>query len=739
MSTERELVQRLGVVGRSFFGGFDSLREVQRQAIEPIHLGGSVLVSSATASGKTEAVLAPLIARIREQSPGQVEGVRLLAVAPTRALVNDLYARLEAPLAACGWRAGRQTSDHQDKTRSPHVLITTPESFDSMLVRDGRWEHGVLCGHLLSTVEAVFIDEAHLFESSPRGAQLVWLLGRLRRLRAHGVRTGGQPSEAIQACGASGSGTEPARLPERLLGPGSLAIVVPGSREIDLLGVTDQTTWVRLDQLPDLEAIHSALLYTGGADDIPAIVAHVWRAIERGSETDCRKVLVFVPSRALCDRLALKLADALKGRRELFVGAHHGSLERPARERAESEFARNRDAVLVATTTLEVGIDIGDVDVVAVVGAPPDTSSLLQRIGRSGRRTGRVRILPIVRGQVEGRAMASMLEAACHGVLDPVPHARLWSVFVQQAASHTAQARRPGRRRSDLLGLAQSVWPETTQPGTATQIIDGLVDGGVLKQVGDRLVLGDEWSDRFERAGGDFHHNFGSGGQGVPVIDSATGEVIAHVPQQTAGGGSVAIGGRRWRVVSQSGEIVVSTAAKASGDAPFQYATRAAPIGRPYASHLRRGLGFGETSAPVVRAPNGELWFHFGGAVTEAVLKQCLSGLRSVRGLVGIALSGRPTAGEVEAIARDPEPLARALHALSDELAMPSELGRHHDLLPAAVQRDVCRSMCDLVDLQQWLVSRTLEVSESEAKALFNLVSAMGWPDEYAVRSRYVS
>ena len=99
---------------------------------------------------------------------------------------------------------------------------------------------------------------------------------------------------------------------------------------------------------------------------------------------------------------------------------------------AEQEFSRSRDAVLVATTTLEVGIDIGDVDVVAVVGAPPDTSSLLQRIGRSGRRSGHVRVVPIVRGPIEGRALCSMLDAACRGSLDPAPQARLWSVFVSR-------------------------------------------------------------------------------------------------------------------------------------------------------------------------------------------------------------------------------------------------------------------------------------------------------------------
>ena len=432
MVSDRELVRSLGPVGRAFFGRFHALREVQRHAIEPIFSGKNVLLSSATASGKTEAVFAPLVARIRAQAPSSGEEILVLAVAPTRALVNDLHARLQGPLSEIGWSCGRQTSDHQDKVRRPHVLITTPESFDSMLVRDSKWEHGALAGHLLANVEALFLDEAHLFESSPRGDQLVWLFGRLRRLREHALRQEWISFEEVQVCAASATVSNPEGLARRLLGEGGRAVLVPGSREIEILSTGAATDWVPLEGLADPEAIYANLLLADGPDDMDSIVRHVWRAIERGSVTDCRKVLVFVPSRALCDRLSLALFDTFTSRRELFVGAHHGSLERAMREDAEQEFSRSRDAVLVATTTLEVGIDIGDVDVVAVVGAPPDTSSLLQRIGRSGRRSGHVRVVPIVRGPIEGRALCSMLDAACRGSLDPAPQARLWSVFVSR-------------------------------------------------------------------------------------------------------------------------------------------------------------------------------------------------------------------------------------------------------------------------------------------------------------------
>ena len=148
--SDRELVRALGPVGDAFFGSFRTLRDVQRAAIPRILEGRDVLVASATASGKTEAVLAPLVARTWDRVSTHGSGIRMLLVAPTRALVNDLAARLDGPLGRLGLTCGRQTSDHRDKHRRPFVLITTPESFDSMLVRDGRVEGGRITDHLLA-------------------------------------------------------------------------------------------------------------------------------------------------------------------------------------------------------------------------------------------------------------------------------------------------------------------------------------------------------------------------------------------------------------------------------------------------------------------------------------------------------------------------------------------------------------------------------------------------------------
>lgn len=726
MTSDRDLVRRLGPTGNAFFGRFQALREVQRRSIDPVFGGQNIMLSSATASGKTEAVIGPLIARLRAGTPVR-RAVTLLVVAPTRALVNDLHFRLEGPIAEVGWFCGRQTSDHHDKDRRPQVLITTPESFDSMLVRDAEWKQGVLKGHLLADVAAVFVDEAHQFEASPRGDQLIWLLARLRRLRKHAARARWSDSENVQVCAASATVAQPEELARKLLGASGRPIVVQASREIEMFNGDSPSGWVSLDTLSSPDDIYDNLLVVGGPHDLDTMVQLIWQAIENGAVTGSRKLLVFVPTRALCDSLSLALADFLKSRRRMYVGAHHGSLERAKREQAEQDFSRNRDAVLVATTTLEVGIDIGDVDVVAIIGAPPDTSSLLQRIGRSGRRNCCVRVVPIVRNFIEGRALCSMFDEACRGSLDTSPGVRRWSVFVQQAASHCAQAGKTGRRRADLLALAEDVWPEPGGPNTATRILEWLVENKELIQAGDRLYLGEKWSDRFERAGGDAHHNFGAGDRGIPVVDASTGETLTYVRQNLVGHRRVALGGKRYIAQRSPSEILVTATSAEGGETTFQYATRSASMGKNYAEHVRRGFGFQTTDAPLLSGPEGYLWFHFGGSEYEAVLVALLPSLCREPGLRGLALRGALSGEMLRALAGDDGRLSEKLEELVDDMAVPASLGRYHRDLPEQVRREVALHRIGPEGLRQWLISRRLSPGIEVQQAEHRLRLALAW------------
>ena len=703
--SDRDLVRALGPVGGAFFGSFRTLRDVQRAAIPRILAGRDVLVASATASGKTEAVLAPLVARTLNRLPAHGPGIRMLLIAPTRALVNDLAARLDGPLGRLGLACGRQTSDHRDKSGRPFVLITTPESFDSMLVRDGRVERGRVSDHLLAGLAAVFVDEAHLFDGTARGDQLSWLMGRLRRVRRlnDDSRTDGRAG--LQVCAGSATISDPEGLACRLLGPSAIAIRVPGTREIEVFAPSDASAWLPVETPMDPVGLRDRLELAPAENLAQAAEGRIWRALSGVGDVRLRKALVFAPTRSLVDTLSTELAATLPRRRAIRVLAHHGSLERAVREDAEGEFAAARDAVMVATTTLEVGVDIGDVDLVVLIGAPPGTRSLLQRIGRAGRRTGGTRVLALPRTTVERAALASMLIAARDGRLEPEGYARRWSVFVQQAASFVAQGRPVGRKRSHLVELARDVWPEE-ESATADAIVEHLLDQERLVEERGRLWLGEPWADLFDSGGRGMHANLDSTGVGVPAVDASTGEVIAYVAGPPTEREGLALGGQRWDMDMVSGEILLKPRGTGSVREGFRYAARRAPLRREYAVHVRRGLGMEEQDAPLVDLPCGLTWFHFGGAEYEVALCDLFQ-LRPIAALSGLAV-GVESGGALSSTRLDVSE-SRLRQVVDDgftDLERVLAVGPYQRALPDACRRNVVTALMDVPELRGWLRSR---------------------------------
>ena len=707
MNTDRDIVKSLGTVGSTFFGSFRKLREVQRSTIPLIYAGKNVLVASATASGKTEAIMAPLVARtLAGGTAAGLPRVRLLLVAPTRALVNDLTARLEAHLARLDLTCGRQTSDHRDKNKTPFVLVTTPESFDSMLVRDARREGGRVVDHLLAGVVAVFIDEAHLFDGTARGDQLCWLLGRLRRLRRLNGGGAASNSSDLQVCAGSATVSDPERLAGRLLGPDAVALRIQGTREIDVFGPSDAPSWFPLEASMEPTMLRDRLELVPSAEIAERTERRIWQALSGDGNGNMRKALVFVPSRRLSDTLSTHLSANLTRRRQLEVVAHHGSLTRRRREDAESTFSRARDAVLVATTTLEVGIDIGDVDLVTLVGAPPGTRSLLQRIGRAGRRIGRTRVLALPRTEVEQAALASMLISARDGILEPERYGRRWSVCVQQAASFVAQGRPRGRQRVDLVDLAQDVWPEESA-GTADAIIGSLIDAEHLMENHGRLALGETWADTFDEGGRGMHTNFDSSGGGIPVVDASTGETLTHVAQRPGGNQDLALGGQRWDVQEATGgEILLKPKGAGRVREGFRYAARSAPTGLEYAVHVRRGLELGETDAPILDLPGGIIWLHFGGSGYQILLCDLLPELCPIGVMAGLAVAGSPPDTSLSDLAMWESTLRQAVDNRFEDLERVLSVGPYQSYLPSECRRRVVAELVDVPALRHWLETR---------------------------------
>lgn len=371
-----------------FFSRFGRLTEVQRLTIPRLLSGENVVVISPSASGKTEAAAAPLCERLLERGRG---GLAVLYVTPTRALVNDLFRRLQDPVESLGLALGRKTGDHPslDAGAPPDILITTPESFDSLLCRKPA---------LFEALRAVVLDELHLLDNSPRGDQLRALLERLRLV-----------NPGVQYCALSATIDD----------PGIGARYFPDPRVV---------------KVPERRAIESRLV----------ALDEDWagRAVAELKARGCRKALVFFNSRSWAESAVKQLALPPFEHR---VWVHHASLNRKVREEVEATMNRERSGILCCTSTLELGIDIGDVDAVVLVRPPFDISSLLQRIGRGNRRTGgSLFTVGFYTDGWERFLFESFLEAAATGTLGERRYTVSLAVLPQQVVSYLFQRRRIG-------------------------------------------------------------------------------------------------------------------------------------------------------------------------------------------------------------------------------------------------------------------------------------------------------
>ena len=526
------------------------------------------------------------------------------------------------------------------------------------------------------------------------------VFGRLRRLNTN--HEANIPPK-LQVCAGSATVSDPPELACRLLGPDAISVCVPGTREIEVFGTSDAPIWFPLESSMEVSKLRDRLELVPSTGFAEGAEQRLCQALFRENNI-IRKALVFVPSRQLCDTLSAHLANTLPRRRELKILAHHGSLAQQRREDAERDFTSARDAVLVATTTLEVGIDIGDVDLVVLVGAPPSTRSLLQRIGRAGRRVGRTRVLALPRTKVEQAALASMLLSARDGTLEPEGYARRWSVFVQQAASFVAQNKLRGRRRSDLLELAEEVWPEKAA-ATANEIINGLLDAECLVESQGRLTLGEPWADPFDTGGMGMHANFDSSGTGMPVVDSSTGEIIAHVAEPAVNK-ILALGGQRWYAQAIGDELVLKLQGTGPVQEGFQYTARSAPTGLEYAVHVRRGLELEELDAPLFYLPGGMVWLHFGGSTYQALLCSLLPELHPIGGLAGLAINGNPTGTVLVELAKQEDALRSAVEERFAELESALAPGPYQRNLPEQCRQKVVTKLFDIPAFQRWLETR---------------------------------
>src|SRR6516165_2187130 len=383
----------------------------QMEAWPAIKAGSNVLVAAPTGSGKTFAAFMAAIDDLVRQ--GLDEGLRdetqVVYVSPLKALSNDIQKNLQEPLAAIRtalreqglgdveirtWvRTGDTPAGERQRMgrRPPHIIVTTPESLYILLGSDsGR--------RMLATTRTVIVDEIHALASNKRGSHLALSLERLDhlcgdRLLRIGLSATQKPIEEIARflVGAAGAGEIPP------------VIIDSGHHRARDLAL----------EVPDapLEAVMSAEVW----DQLYGRLADLIR--------EHRTTLVFVNTRRLAERVTRHLSDLLG---EEDVAAHHGSLAKEQRLDAEQRLKHGRLKALVATASLELGIDIGDVDLVCQIGSPRSIASFLQRVGRSGHAvdgTPKGRLFPLSRDELV--ECAALLDSVRRGELDALVR-RAW-------------------------------------------------------------------------------------------------------------------------------------------------------------------------------------------------------------------------------------------------------------------------------------------------------------------------
>lgn len=662
----------LSGAARHLLASFRSLTPIQRRSIPAILSRRPALLLAPTAAGKTEAALAPVLElRRREGWQGRPT---ILHIAPTRALVNDLTRRIE-PLLGGYLVVGRRTSEH----RSPDadLLFTTPESLDSMLAR-GTEEQG----HLLAQVRVVILDELHLLAGNARGAQLQILLQRLDDITA-------QP---VLRVGLTATLEDPGTLSRRFLGSDAEIIHAGAGRQM----LIDRSNGSGpLQPRPD-----------GGVDPL---VGELWRVKrDRGDAQPLTdrllalrsegplKALVFVPSRARCDRLVTQLSESLRGRCPVPVLAHHGSLSQSVREATEAQLCTSPESVVVATSTMELGIDIGDVNLVVLDGPPGSTASLLQRVGRANRREGAVRVIPLCGDGREACMLASMLRAAEAGELDPERWSEHLSVVVQQLASILKQAPSgvlPRARLLALLGSSLKTNPE--------QILTACLGNELLVERTPGFLRAGEPLRELMDSPLQLHSNIGSAGRLVPMTDGLTGEVLAWVPQQQES--QVVLAGGAFSVINRGDQLELRAGGEAQSSHAIRYAAKRMPITRDALRHLQRGVGLSENSLVPLR----DGWMHFGGALRGTMLT--LGGLESTPVWSAADPRGLPTSTFDEVLARS----WRSLESLCS-------FGPHQRLLPEELRAASVVATCESDGMTPWLQSLEEATPSPEQMEILN-------------------
>ena len=548
----------------------------QERGWPAIARGGNTLIQAPTGSGKT---LAAFLYGIDRLNPDPGQGLRLLYVSPLKALNYDIERNLRGPLAGLGseLRVGVRTGDTPQKERAamvrkpPDILITTPESLFLLLTSQAR--------ETLRSIETVIVDEVHAVAGTKRGAHLALSLERLDRLV-------GRPVQRIALSATQRPLEEIGRF-------------VSGGREIELVDAgrakeLDLKVVVPLDDMREPEEQQSIW---------PSIYPEILELVRAH-----RSTIVFVNNRRLAERLALRLNELAE---EEIARAHHGSLAREQRTEVEELLKLGRIPCLVATSSLELGIDMGAVDLVIQVESPKSVARGLQRIGRAGHELGAVSV-----GRIFPKFRADLLESAVvvrrmlDGAIEEtkIPRNPL-DVLAQQIVAICADEE---ISVEELHALVRGAYPfadlSRVQLENVLDMLDGRYPSDEFAELRARVV--------WDRTGGLVRGRQGArrlavtnagtipdrGLFGVHLVDGGgrVGELDEEMVYEARAGQTFLLGASTWRIEEITRDrVLVSPAPGVPGAVPFW---KGEGVGRPY----ELGEAIGATSRELVALPEAK-------------------------------------------------------------------------------------------------------------------------------------
>ncbi len=652
--------------------GWRSLRPLQEAAVAPLLAGEHVLLVAPTAGGKTEAAVLPLLSRMTSEG---WRGLSVIYVCPTKALLNNLTPRLDGYAQLLGRRAAVWHGDVGASARRalladpPDLLLTTPESLEAMLI-SRHVEHGTL----FPSLRAVVIDELHAFAGDDRGWHLLAVLERVGRIAGR----------ELQRVGLSATIGNPAEMLDWLAGhcDGDRRVIAP-------------------DAGPP-GAVNVVLDHVGSLSNAARVVAGLHRGEKR---------LVFCDSRSKVEELATHLRELDV---ETFVS--HSSLSLDERRRAEEAFGQGSNCVIVATSTLELGVDVGDLDRVIQIDAPFTVASFLQRLGRTGRRAGTERncLFLTLTDEAFIRA-AGLLILWGQGYVEPVvPPPNPFHILAQQLLALTLQEGQIGRR-------AWQEWLDRLPPfadaPAADEIVDFMVCRGLLFDDNDLLSMGPggeasygwrHFSELTSVFTGDPAMQVRHGAEDLGSVHPAT------LSARRSGFRVLLLGGRRWAVrsVDWTRRRVYVEPASSGGRSRWLGDSRALGFalcramrdvlceretppgltarGTERVDTIRRDFGWLEPEGTTIQHDSdGSIrWWTFAGAATNRVLAEALGddAHAGATDNLTVQLAGAETpAGVLELIRRwSGDPGTSPADALDDDLvkglkfsaALPADIAR---------------------------------------------------------------